>query len=47
LALHGTTCMAMQGITDLVVDSTTNFLYNWRSRIKSNLVLILLFVLFG
>jgi hypothetical protein len=31
---------------DLVAVSTTNFLYNWNSRIKSNLVLVLLSVLF-
>jgi hypothetical protein len=41
-----TTCMAVQDITDLVADNTTDFLYNWSSRIKNNLVLVLLFVCF-
>jgi hypothetical protein len=46
LAAHGTTSMAEHGITDLVVDYTTDFFYNWNSRIKNNLVLVLIYVLF-
>jgi hypothetical protein len=32
--------MVVQNITDLVADSTTDFFYNWSSKIKSNLVLV-------
>jgi hypothetical protein len=46
MAVLGTTCMAVQGITDLVANNTTDFLYNWSSRIKSNLVLVLFSALF-
>jgi hypothetical protein len=45
MAAHGTTCMAVQDIPNLVVNNTTDFPYNWSSRIKSNLVLLsILFV---
>jgi hypothetical protein len=38
--------MVVQNVTDLVADNTTDFFYNWNSRIKSNLVLVLFSVLF-
>jgi hypothetical protein len=42
----GTTCMAEQGIMDLVVIGTTNFPYNQSGRMESNFVLVWLLVFF-
>lgn len=40
IATHGTTCMVVYRITNLVVNSTVDFPYNQSGRIQSNLVLV-------
>jgi hypothetical protein len=42
MTTHGTTCMAVQGITELVINSSIASQYNQIDRIKRNLVLVLL-----